>query len=75
MNGCRVLRSRRVTDDYRKAGTNRCRYNYKILSRTLREFKGCAIGAFCDELYMRISDDWDGWTDLRDYPVFYNEEE
>lgn len=37
--------------------------------------KGCAIQSFCDELYMRISDDWDGWTDLRDYPVFYNEKE
>lgn len=37
--------------------------------------ENCAIGAFCDELYKRISDDCEGWEDLRDYQVFYNEEE
>ncbi len=37
--------------------------------------ENCAIGAFCDELYKRISDDCEGWADLRDYQVFYNEEE
>lgn len=50
-----------------------CEQRYKL--KTYCVCRNCAIWDFCDELYKTVSGGSESWKDLRDYPIYVDEED
>ena len=70
------MKKKMITDEGAQSAVNTiieyCEQRYQ--KDKYMHCENCAIGTFCDELYKRIYDDCESWQDLRDYPIFTDEE-